>query len=203
MTWIYQGFEVAATLCENIIVLYAVTEIAGNKYQKNKQFLYILLVSVFFSVFISILNIFSLFSFMTIAVSFTTAILLSKITSKGPLLLRTLACLLVYLVIHAIDYILLFSFCFVLETPVVDAFSFSVLLGASPQRLSYLVLNKILDASFFFALRKALPELQRLSNKYIWRLLSISLSIYITMTILIGLIMARSLFAMQTAIMLS
>lgn len=203
MTWVYQGFEVMATLCENIIILYAITEIAGSKYKERKQFFYILALSVFFSVFITILNTFSLFSFITIAMSFTIAILLSKITSKGTLLLRTLACILVYLVIHAIDYILLFSFCFILEKPVVDTLSFSILLDASPQRCFYLVLNKIFDILLFLVLRKALPKLQRLKKRYCCMLLVISISVYVTMTLLIGLIMGQSLFVMQTAIMLS
>lgn len=123
MTWVYQGFEVVATLCENTIALYALTEIAGSRHQEKKRFFYILILSVFFSAVISLLNGLSLFSFITIVMSFITAILLSKITSKGTFLLRALACILVYLVIHAIDYILLFSFCFVLEKPVIDTYS--------------------------------------------------------------------------------
>lgn len=203
MTWVYKSFEVAATFCENFIVLHAISEISGSKYQEKKRLIYNLISTGFFSVIVSTLNSFSLFSFITIAMCFATAILLSKITSTGVLLLRTLACILVYLVIHAIDYISLFSFCFALEKPIIDTHSFNILLDAGPQRCLYLALDKLLDVLFFLALRKTLPKLQRLPKRYCWMLLSISLSVYITMTLLIGLIMGQSLFAMQTAIMLS
>lgn len=203
MTWVYQGFEIAATLCENIVVIRTVTGIAGERNQGKRQFLYVLLTAISFSAIVSILNSFNLFSFITITISFAASVMLSKITSKGTLLLRSLACVLAYLVIHAIDYIMLFSFCFALEKPVIDTQSFNILLNAGPQRCLYLALDKLLDVFFFIVLRKALPKLRRLQKRYCWMLLAISLSIYITMTLLIGLIMGRSLFAMQTAIMLS
>lgn len=203
MTWVYQGFEVAATLCESVIIFCTISGIAGEKNQGKRQFLYVLLTALPFSGIIFILNSFNLFSFLTLTISFAAAIMLSKFASKGPLLLRSLACVLAYLVIHAIDYIMLFSFCFALEKPVIDTQSFNILLNAGPPRCLYLALDKLLDVFLFIVLRKALLKLQRLQKRYCWMLLAVSLSIYITMTLLIGLIMGHSLFAMQTAIMLS
>lgn len=203
MTWVYQVVELAATLCENTIALCAISEIGGKKGTRKRYIWSVLFVIAIHTVFISIFNSFSPFSFITIGVSLIVAVLLTSITSKGSILLRSTACILTYLVIHAIDYIVLFLFCIGMASPVLDSYSFGILLDHGPNRCLYLLVDKLLGIILFFVLRRAFPKIRQLKKSYCKTLLVISILVYITMSLQIGLIMGKSLFVLQTAVMLS
>lgn len=203
MMRLYQVVELAATLCENAVVLCAISEIGGKK-GTRKQYLWgTLLAIAIHTVFISIFNSFSPFSFITIGISLTLAVLLTGITSKGSILLRSTACILTYSVIHAMDYVVLFLFCMAMATPVLDSYSFSILLDHGTDRCLYLLVDKLLGVLLFFVLRHAFPKIRQLKKNYCKMLLVISILVYITMSLQIGLIMGKSLFVLQTAVMLS
>ena len=203
MTWAYGLMELAATVCEGALMLCAVTHITGERYLGRKHKLIIFLFTFIYTIVITALNSLSAFSFVTISVAVTLIVLSSYFISKGSLLLRSTAAVISILIVSAVDYICLFIFCMITESPVIDTNSFQALLSPSLWRCLYLAGNKGICILLLVILWRFLPKLQKLPRKQNVLLLCTSLSVYAVMTALIALIMAKSLLAMQNAIMFS
>jgi hypothetical protein len=203
MTWIYNLMEILATVCEGAVMLCAVTHISCERYLGRKHKLFISLFSFIYTVAITALNIFSDFSFLTIGVAFVFMLLSSRFISEGTWLLRSTATVISFLVVNAVDYICLFIFCMVTESPVTDTYSFRVLLSPSPLRCLYLAVDKGVITILLVLFWHFLPKIQKIARKQTVWLLCASLAVYIAMSALIGLIMGQSLLAMQNAIMFS
>lgn len=203
MTWAYDLMELAATVCEGAVMLCAVTHISRERYVERKHKLVISLFSFIYTIVITTLNAFSAFSFLAIGTAFVFMVLSSRVTSKGSWLLRSTATIISLLVVNAVDYIFLFIFCMITESPVTDTYSFGVLLNPSPLRCLYLTVDKGANIFLLVLLWRFLPKIQKIARKQMVWLLCVSLAAYIVMTVLIALIMGRSILAMQNAIMFS
>ena len=203
MTWAYGLMELAATVCEGAVMLCAVTHISRERYIGRKQKLIIFLFTFIYTVVITTLNVFSAFSFLSIGTAFVLMVFSTRVTSKGSWLLRSTATIISLLVVNAVDYICLFIFCMLTESPVTDTYSFGVLLNPSPLRCLYLTVDKGANIFLLVLLWRFLPKIQQIARKQTVWLLCVSLAAYIVMTTLIALIMGQSLLAMQNAIMFS
>ena len=203
MTWAYRFMELAATVCEGAVMLCAVTHISHERYIGRKYKLIILLFTFIYTVVITTLNRFSAFSFLSIGTAFVFMVFTTRVTSKGSWLLRSTATIISLLIVNAVDYICLFIFCMITESPVTDTYSFGVLLNPSPLRCLYLTVDKGANIFLLVLLWRFLPKIQKIARKQTGWLLCVSLAAYIVMTALIALIMGQSLLAMQNAIMFS
>lgn len=203
MTWAYGFMELMATVCEGTVMLCAVTHISDERYYGRKHKALILLLVSLYTVIITILNSIQAFSFITIGIGFVFIAVSSRFVSKSSRLLRSTATAVSVLVVNAVDYICLFIFCMITESPVTDTLSFQALLSPSPLRSLYLVVNKGIDILLLAIFWRFLPTLQKLHKKQRLLLFCTSLSVYVIMTELIALIMGQSLLAMQNAIMFS
>ena len=203
MTWAYGLMELAATAIEGVTILCAVTHISCERYFGRRHKSLILLLAFIYTVIITAMNSFSAFSFVTIGIAVTLIVWSSYFTSKGSLLLRSTSAVISILIVSAVDYICLFIFCMITESPVTDTNSFLALINPSPLRCLYLAVNKGICILLLVLLWRFLPKLQKLPRKQKVLLLCTSLSVYAVMTALIALIMAKSLLAMQNAIMFS
>lgn len=203
MTWAYDFMELMATVCEGTVMLCAVTHISDERYYGRKHKALILLLVSLYTVIITILNSIQAFSFITIGIGFVFIAVSSRFVSKSSWLLRSTATAVSVLVVNAVDYICLFIFCMITESPVTDTLSFQALLSPSPLRSLYLVVNKGIDILLLAIFWRFLPTLQKLHKKQRLLLFCTSLSVYVIMTELIALIMGQSLLAMQNAIMFS
>ena len=114
LLWTAEEF---ATIIESAVALAFVVTISGNKYHRLKHFLYILIFSFMLSLLITALNFITLFSYITpiIAMSFIV-FFSSKALSTGTLLVRSYACLLAYILIQTLDYIIVVIMSFFVET---------------------------------------------------------------------------------------
>lgn len=203
MTWAYDLMELAATVCEGAVMLCAVTHISCERYHGQKHKVLIYMFTIIYTAIIAILNSVQGFSFVTIGIGFTFIVLSSRFVSKESWLLRSTATVISVLVVNAVDYICLFIFCMITESPVTDTYSFQALLSPCPLRALYLAVNKGVDILLLVLLWHFLPSLQKLRYKQRFLLFCTSLSVYAVMTALIALIMSQSLLAMQNAIMFS
>lgn len=192
MTWAYELMELAATVCEGAVMLCAVTHISCERQYGKKHKALICVFAIIYTVIISILNSVQAFSFVTICIGFTFIVLSSRFASKGSWLLCSTATVISVLVINAVDYITLFIFCMITESPVTDTYSFQVLLNPCPLRALYLTVNKGIDILLLVLLWHFLPSLQKLHYKQRLLLFCTSLSVYAIMSALIALIMSQS-----------
>ena len=160
MTWAYDLMELAATVCEGAVMLCAVTHISCERYHGQKHKVLIYMFTIIYTAIIAILNSVQGFSFVTIGIGFTFIVLSSRFVSKESWLLRSTATVISVLVVNAVDYICLFIFCMITESPVTDTYSFQALLSPCPLRALYLAVNKGVDILLLVLLWHFLPSLQ-------------------------------------------
>ena len=107
MDKVYPLIEMGATYIENLIILMAVITISGQKFKGMRYALFLAFFSLISSVIVIGMNEISVFSFLTPILTMAFVIFVaSKIASTGSLIVRITACMLAFLVIQTIDYIL-------------------------------------------------------------------------------------------------
>lgn len=195
--------ETAATTVETWVLISVVTEIAGSKYEGKSQKIRILISTLVFTVFVSLLNYFQLFSFVNIVLSMFMTFLASKFTSGQLSILSLFATTLAYLCVHAIDYILLFSFGLFIETPIINTYTFSKFIEFGLYRCWYVLAAKTTDVVLYILVKKHFAKLRVLRKRYLAVLFAVVLAAYVVMSVLLSLILSESMFGMQLAIILS
>ena len=194
--------EWAATFVENLVILCATTAASGRRYQKSRHYLAMLLSAMCLTVLISILNSISAFSFLTPTIGICVVILvLSRITSIGPLLVRSAACIMAYLVIITAGYVIFVLFCSLYGGEIYSALTF--FLSPGPFRAVFLTVDKLLDLMFYFLVSKSLPQISTLKKKYQMVLLMISLVAYICIQYLFGVFLNTDTGALSAVVIFS
>ena len=177
--------EWAATFVESLILLCTITAASGRRYEKNQHCLSILLSTVCLTVLTNVLNGISMFSFLTPVILMCFVIfILSRITSTGSLLIRSTSCIMAYLVIITAGYVIFVLFRVFYVGDIYSAFT--VFMSPGPFRVVFLAVDKIIDALFYFLVRKSLSKISTLKKKYQLVLLMISLAAYISTQYLFG-----------------
>lgn len=97
MNWMQFGVETTATAIEVWIILSTVTEIAESKYTGWSKFMRLTISTFGLTVFVSILNVFDLFSFVTIVLSVLAAMLITRFITKQSARFRLFSTILVFL----------------------------------------------------------------------------------------------------------
>ena len=141
--------ETIATIIELWLVLSTVLGIAGSKYRGVNKQVRIIISALGLTIFVSALNSFQLFSFVTILASVLLILFISKFLTDKSTVLRAFATILVFLSIHAVDYIVLFVFGMLTESPITNTYTFSALFEFGIQRCLYLLIVKIIDLSLY------------------------------------------------------
>ncbi len=203
MNWMQFGVETAATVIEVWVILSTVTEIAESKYTGWAKFIRLAISTFGLTVFVSILNVFDLFSFVTIVLSVLAAMCITRFTTNQSARFRLFSTILVFLSIHAIDYIVLFAFGLFAETPITDSDTFSQLFVFGKLRCWYLLIDKGVDVLLYMISKKHLMKLQIILKRYLTLLLVIVTTAYVVMSILLSLILSNAIIAMQAAIIFS
>lgn len=118
MDKVYPLIEMGATYIENLIILMAVITISRQKFKGMRYALFLAFFSLISSVIVIGMNEISVFSFLTPILTMAFVIFVaSKIASAGSLVVRITACMLAFLVIQTIDYILVVLVGFVYGVP--------------------------------------------------------------------------------------
>ena len=198
------AIEMIASIVEGFIIFAAVACLSEEKYIPRKELVYIGGCALILAVFASILNQFSIFSFITIILSLVAVIIMSRWISKAGLIQRAAATVTAFLVIHTIDYLVFFIMGIIINHPVNGVFSFTVdeMANSPTLRPLYLLIDKGMDVLVFLLLRKKMHQANSLSQKYYQTLLITSSITYVLISIIISMLLSRSLMTMQVAVIL-
>ena len=196
-------FELLVSFVENLLIFGIITNIAGKKYVQPKQTVTVILFSLLLTGVVSFLNSFEIFSFLTIFIGFFLFILLSKFLASGTLLLRATACAVAFFFLHTIDYLTGFFTALILGSHTSINESFLSLSSPGITRIIYIILNKSIQVALFYSLSSLYCRIGNLSKKYLAAVLGITVTAYITMSILLNMIITDSLVVLQIAVILS
>lgn len=202
MNILYQIVELGATFIECILLLSVIITVSGKRFSKWNHFFLLVLFSICNTILVTVLNIVSIFSYITpivsiVFVSFITA----RILSTGSFLTRISMCILTLLVIQCVDYIVLILFGH-LSGSSEDFFTIFVT-TAGVNRSLYLTIDKLIDSILYFLFRGFLPRISKLSPRlrvYLFILVSIS---YVVMQCLFQTILVPNLAILQLAVVAS
>lgn len=203
MSCLFPCVEFLATFAESAVATSLVTTAAEPKFHGKKYLLSVGVVSFFLSLVIYALNQIQVFSFLTIFISIASVTFLTKLISQKRFLTRATACLAIYCILHALDYILLFCMGLVIEGSPDGAYTFQAFMEPGILRVLYVSTAKILDLAIYFLVRRAFQKIGTLPRIFSLLLLSVTLCFYIVMSVLLNLLMDRFLFSAQVTAIIS
>lgn len=195
--------ETIATIIELWLILSTVLGISGSKYSGMEKQVRIIISALGLTVFVSVLNSFQLFSFVTVLSSVLLILFITKFLTDKSTVLRAFATILVFLSIHAVDYIVLFVLGMLTESPITNIYTFSVLFEFGIQRCLYLLIVKIIDLSLYTIAKKHFSQLQLIPQRHMTVLLIMVTIAYGVMSALLSLILSDSMAGMQLAVIFS
>ena len=200
---IYTIVELSASLIESLLIINLITLMSGRKYGNIFNSLLVLGLASIQTVIVAFMNSLAAFSFVTILVASLYALIVTKFTSNGGILLRATACMLGMFFLHSFDYIVGFSVSLIFGHSKDIYHGFELMMRSGDTRTIYTMLNKSMQTLLFFLLNPYYEKLCLIPKKYQVALLEVTTSCYIIMSILFILIMSDSLVVMQIAIIFS
>ena len=200
---LYTLVELSASFIESLLVISTITRISGKKHTNPQHILLILAATCVMTTIVTFMNMWESFSYLTIVIAATYSICITKLTSNGHLLLRTVSCMLTLFFLHTLDYVVGFSVSMIIGQSQDIFHGFELMMKTGTIRTIYTVINKALQVSLFFLLGAQYEKIRQFDKRYLGILFGITTSCYIIMSILLSLIMTDSLFVMQIAIVVS
>lgn len=196
-------FEFFASFVENLLIFAFISNIAEKKFTMVKQILIVVFLSCTLTGIVSLLNSIESFSFYTIFIGIFLFIALSKLVTKGGLLLRATACALAFFFMHSLEYLTGFSMALLLGDASSINASFMELMSPGLMRAVFLIGIKSIQALLIFSLSAIYSKINILKSKHLATVLGITTAAYITMSILLNMIVTDSLVILQIAVILS
>lgn len=200
---LYTLVELSASFIESLLVISTITRISSKKHTNPQHILLILAATCVMTTIVTFMNMWESFSYLTIVIAATYSICITKLTSNGRLLLRTVSCMLTLFFLHTLDYVVGFSVSMIIGQSQDIFHGFELMMKTGTIRTIYTVINKALQVSLFFLLGAQYEKIRQFDKRYLGILFGITTSCYIIMSILLSLIMTDSLFVMQIAIVVS
>ena len=200
---LYTLVELSASFIESLLVISTITRISGKKHTNPQHILLILAATCVMTTIVTFMNMWESFSYLTIVIAATYSICITKLTSNGRLLLRTVSCMLTLFFLHTLDYVVGFSVSMIIGQSQDIFHGFELMMKTGTIRTIYTVINKALQVSLFFLLGAQYEKIRQFDKRYLGILFGITTSCYIIMSILLSLIMTDSLFVIQIAIVVS
>lgn len=197
-----QFIELAATFTECLLVLLTTVTVSGTRFNKKTNILLSILFSFFSMLVVAILNQWRAFSYITPLAAMVTIIFISSwVISTGSLLIRSIACILSYLVVQCIDYIVIVLCGHFVGNP--DNFFTLFVTIEGINRGVFLVIDKSIDVILFILLRTHLVRLSKLTLRLQRYLLFLSIVSYVFMQCLFQAVLVPNLGIMQLAVVAS
>ena len=194
--------EIVATFTECILILSAIITSSGKKYNGLKNIILLIIFSFSSTALVNALNIINTFSYITPVISMAfTIFITSKIISTGCLVTRGITCILSLLLIQCIDYIVVIIFAHITSDR--DTFFIIFVSSHGINRITFLIIDKLIDIALYFLLRKWLPGLSRLTPHLNNYLLILTIISYIVMQCLFQVVLVPNLYLMQLAVVAS
>ena len=199
----YQFFELFATFVEGAIAVSVSTSLADRKLGVKKNTLYVFFMSIIYTILITLLNKWQVFSFFTIAVAIGFTFAAIFFTTRGSLLYKLCAVMITWFFIHATDYIISYSLIMIIGKSIDISEGISLILVPGTIRMIYILINKLLQIAIFVSFHKLYSKLKLLNKKNIFLLFAVTTLSYIVMSILTNLVLTDSLISLQTAVIFS
>lgn len=199
----YQFFELFATFVEGAIAVSVSTSLADRKLGVKKNTLYVFFMSIIYTILITLLNKWQVFSFFTIAVAIAFTFAAIFFTTRGSLLYKLCAVIITWFFIHATDYIISYSLIMIIGKSIDISEGISLILVPGTIRMIYILINKLLQIAIFVSFHKLYSKLKLLNKKNIFLLFAVTTLSYIVMSILTNLVLTDSLISLQTAVIFS
>lgn len=197
----YQLVEWIATLVECFVILCAIVSISGKRQTRIPYGLALILATAALSGLIIVMNAVLPFSFLTpIAAMCFVSLILSRILSGGPLLTRSVACVMTYFVILTIDYIIFAQLALFLGW---SEAAFSIIMTPGNVRTGFLFLDKAADVGLFLCVRNLLPKVRNFKRAHQIVLLSICFVSYVTVQYLFSTFIDSDIGALHTVSLIS
>lgn len=196
-------FEYAATFTENMVAITAVTCLNTQRCSSKITLLWSILLSTVMFAIVTSLNNIQAFSYLTILFGILYIAIVSRVLCRDSFFSRLTSSVLIYLVIHAMDYLIFFFLYFLLQIPVESEQSFLQLLEPSLPRCLYLFLTKFTDTLLLIPVCKCRWTLSKLPKKYMCALLFTSSAAYIVMSLLLSMMFSDTVKVLRTTIILS
>ena len=193
--------ELSATFTECILVLLATVAVSEKRLNKNVSVALTILFSLISTVAVDLLNQWRDFSYITPLVAMAIIIMGSRILSTGSLLIRSISCILSYLIIQCIDYIIIVISGHLIGNP--ENFFSLFVTADGVNRHVFLIVDKLVDVILFLSVRRFLPSISNLTLRLQNRLLGLSIISYAVMQCLFQAVLVPDLAIMQLAIVAS
>lgn len=203
MTWVQLWVEAAAAAAESWAVISAVTEMSGCKFSgKRRAWMTAGFTLIQTAILLALYSTQEL-PFVSVILCVITTVFLSRFLTERSLLYRAFAAILVYLAVHAVDYVMLFSFGMIVEAPVINALTFYHILRFGPIRCLFLFVDKGAVLLIYLLLKRHISKLRETYTRHIIPLFALVSAAYGVMSVLLALVTSSPLITMQVAIVIS
>ncbi len=199
----FQLIELLATFVESLVAISAVTQMSQPKIKGKLKNLLLVGCSCAMMLVISLLNWIEAFSYVTIATGLLMVSVLSHFMTARGFLHRMTMTVLVYLCIHAIDYVLVALFGLIFHGNQGYFYSFQVILIPGLPRLLFLLLSKGMDVALYLVFKGRLAALGRLESRYDIMIFIFGSIAYVLMSLLLRLVQEKSYLAIQTTVLVA
>ncbi|MGN1194403.1 MAG: sensor histidine kinase [Acutalibacteraceae bacterium] len=200
MDLFYQFMELFATFAEGIMALSVSARMSGSRFSRKKNCLLIFGFTVFYTVFVTLMNEWKVFSFVTIIVCILYTLLITKIISKGSFLLRATSTMISWFSLHAIDYLIFYCFLMIAGHSLDISKCVETVMSSGNMRAVFLAIDKITEIIIFITCRRIYDKLRLLDNKYLGVILTITSGSYIIMSIITAFIMSSTIWIIQITV---
>lgn len=203
MVLFYQFTELFATFTEGMIALSVATKLSENRYDKKKNLILLLIFSTVYTVIVTLMNNWRVFSFITLAVCLFYTLIITKITSKGRLLIRSAAVMILWFFLSATDYLIFYISIMIVGKSLDISKGIDTLLSPGITRVVFIISVKLIELLIFLSLNKIYSRFHLLSKKHLRILLIIATCSYVMMSIITSLILSDSILTLQISVIFS
>ncbi|MGN1442722.1 MAG: hypothetical protein ACI4XE_02630, partial [Acutalibacteraceae bacterium] len=200
MSLFYQFMELFATFSEGIMALSVSIRMSGKKFDKRKNIVLILACTVFYTVFVTLMNNGKVFSFITILCCILYSFLITAIASRGSLLLKATSTMIAWFSLHAIDYLIFYCFLMIAGHSLDISKCVETVMSSGNMRAAFLAIDKLIEIVIFILFRKIYDRLRLLDRKYLGVIFAITTGSYIVMSVITAFIMSSTLWIIQLTV---
>ena len=198
-TFFYWALEILATVVEGYVGIWTIGRMTGQKYSGKKHATILTAVVIVYTIIITALNTWQLFSNVTMWVAVLLIFLLSSFISKAKSLRRFCATIITWFFINGLDFLTVYCYIMIADRTLDVRTAIQDFIVAGPRRVMFLLVLKTAQIIIFTACRKLYPKLQLLNDKTCFFLSIIVTASYIVMQLFTNMILSESIFALQIA----
>ena len=203
MNIIYQTAEILATVIEGLILFSVSSEMVGKRFNKKHHIISVLLCTIVYTIIITIMNQWELFSFVTLSTAILLTFLGVLIITTNAIIYKMTATILTWFLISTSEYSLSYGLFMLFGKSFDISKGLSMILTLGNTRLLFLTTLKTIQIIIFISLRKLYSRLKLLRQNDVYTLFAITLLSYIIMSVITQMMLSNSLLTLQMAVIFS